>query len=224
MATGYPKLKRKGQSQSMKKRQARDARLPSICGATTRGKTGECKRPAGWGTTHPGIGCCKTHAGNAAQHRKNAIKIEAQQFMGAPKDINPFDAIIWCIRITAGEVEWLTTKIAEVNEEDWIEDTQFGKQMNVLQRTRADAQDRLVRYSRDAIQLGLAERAVKLAENFGALIARLLENIAIELQLTRAQKEQWPTIVRRQLILMQGGTPPEQEEIIEGEILADEAA
>jgi len=217
----YANLKRK-QSQATKKKQARDARLPSICGAVTRGKGGECRRPAGWGTSHIGIGRCKTHAGNAPNVRKNAVVQEATQFMGAPKDINPFDAIIWCIRITAGEVEWLTTQIAIVNEKDWIEDTQFGKQMNVLQRTRADAQDRLVRYSRDAIQLGLAERAVKLAENFGAMIARLLENIAIELQLSRQQKEMWPTIVRRQLILMQGGTPPE---IIEGEAVdADEIA
>jgi len=214
----YKSLKRK-QSQASKKKQARDARLPSICGAVKRDKS-ECKRQAGWGTAHPGIGRCKTHAGNVPAVRKNAIVQEATNFMGAPKDINPFDAIIWCIRITAGEVEWLTTKIAEVNETDWIEDTQFGKQMNVLQRTRADAQDRLVRYSRDAIQLGLAERAVKLAENFGQLIARLIENIGIELVLTPAQKEKWPIIVRRQLILMQGGAP----DVIEGEIVEDEAA
>jgi hypothetical protein len=125
--------------------------------------------------------------------------------MGAPKDINPLDAIIWCIRITAGEIEWLTNHIAMVDESDWIEDTQFGKQMNVLQRSRADAQDRLVRYSRDAIQLGLAERAVRLAENFGSLLARLLENIAADLELTKGQREQWPAIVRRQLIMAQGG-------------------
>ena len=169
---------------------------------------------AGWGTSHPGIGYCKHHAGTSPPHRKNSIKEEAILFMGAPKDINPFDAIMWCIRITAGEVEWLSMQIADVDEEDWIEDTKFGKQMHILQRTRADAQDRLVRYSRDAIQLGLAERSIRLAENFGMVLARLLENIANELNLTKGQKEQWPFIVRRQLILMQGGTPPEENVIL----------
>jgi len=214
-----PQLKRKGQSAKNRRRvtqakQKRDERLKSICGAKKRNGYGECRRMAGWGTKHPGIGRCKYHSGGSPMARKNSIKEEAIVFMGAPRDINPFDAIMWCIRITAGEVEWLSMKIAEVDEIDWIEETQFGKQMNVLQRSRADAQDRLVRYSRDAIQLGLAERSIRLAENFGMVLARLLENIASELNLTKAQKEIWPGIVRRQLILMQGGTPPEENVLL----------
>jgi hypothetical protein len=219
----HKNLKRKGmhRAQAVKKKQARDVRLQSSCGAIKKDGA-ECKRVAGWGTTHIGVGRCRTHSGNAPNGRKHAITQEAVVFMGAPMDINPFDAIIWCIRITAGEVSWLGLKIAEVDKEgDWFEDTHFGKQMHILQRTRADAQDRLVRYSRDAIQLGLAERAVRLAENFGAMLARLLENIAADLELSRAQKEQWPNIVRRQLILMEGGTPPE---IIEGEVVDEDKA
>jgi hypothetical protein len=216
----YGKDGRKSLRRNLKEKQARDARKPSICGARRRdGK--ECKQVAGWGTNHIGIGPCKFHAGNLSSVRKNAIVVEAQQFMGAPKDINPLDAIMWCIRISAGEVEWLSTEIAKVPMEEWIEHAYIGKQLNVLQRARADAQDRLVRYSRDAIQLGLAERAVRLAENFGMMIARLLENIAVELKLSRAQKELWPGIVRRQLILLEGGMPPERRELIEGEIIAE---
>jgi len=222
----YRNLKRtltKEQRQRVKNRQKRDERLPSICGATKRDGT-KCKLGAGWGTTHIGIGRCKRHGGQLSTQRKNAIVQNAQQFMGAPKDINPLDAIMWCIRISAGEVEWLSMKIAEVDEKDWIEDTQFGRQMNVLQRSRADAQDRLVRYSKDAIQLGLAERAIKLAENFGMMLARLLENIAADLELSRKQKELWPHIVRRQLILLEGGVPPERAELIEGEVIAEDEA
>jgi len=209
------------QSQKWKKIQARDERKPSVCGAITRGTKTGCKRPAGWGTNHIGIGRCKTHTGQSPSGRKNSIVVEAQQFMGAPKDINPLDAIMWCIRITAGEVEWLSREIAKVPMEQWVEVAYIGRQMNVLQRSRADAQDRLVRYSRDAIQLGLAERAVKLAENFGMMIARLLENIAAELELSRKQKEMWPTIIRRQLILLEGGVPPEPAELVEGEVIAE---
>jgi len=171
------------------------------CGARTR-TGGICSNPAGSGTTHLGIGKCKWHGGNLVNHRKAALKQEAK-FMGAPKDINPLDAIIWCIRITAGEVEWLSMKIAEVDEEQWIEHTPLGKQMHVLQRTRADAQDRLVRYSKEAIALGLAERAIRLAEQFGATIGRLLQGVASDLELTPKQTKAWPNIVRKHLVLLE---------------------
>src|SRR5215471_3811361 len=122
-----PQLKRKGQSAKNRRRvtqakQKRDERLKSICGAKKRNGYGECRRMAGWGTKHPGIGRCKYHSGGSPMARKNSIKEEAIVFMGAPRDINPFDAIMWCIRITAGEVEWLSMKIAEVDEIDWIEE------------------------------------------------------------------------------------------------------
>jgi hypothetical protein len=89
--------------------------------------------------------------------------------------------------------------------------------MHVLQRTRADAQDRLVRYSSQAISLGLAERSIRLAEQFGATIARLLESVAGELNLNATQQKQWPQIVRKNLILLEASaSPPEDLQLIEG--------
>jgi len=173
------------------------------CGAKARTSGEPCMKSAGWGTNHVGIGKCKYHGGNIPTVRKNAIVQDAVKFMGAPKDINPLDAIIWCIRITAGEVEWLSRQIAEIDEQEWIEHTPLGKQMHVLQRTRADAQDRLVRYSKDAITLGLAERAIRLAEQFGATIARLLEGVAADLELVPSQRKAWPSIVRKHLVLLE---------------------
>jgi len=35
----------------------------NICGAKTKGDGEPCKRPAGWGTDHPGVGRCKLHGG-----------------------------------------------------------------------------------------------------------------------------------------------------------------
>jgi hypothetical protein len=141
--------------------------------------------------------------------------------MGRPKDISPLDAIVWCIKITAGEVEFLSNEMLEItNKRDWFEQTIAGKQMHVLQRARADAQDRLVRYSKDAIGLGLAERAVRLAEQYGQTIARLLEGIRAELQLTPAQAQIWPVIVRQQLIMLEQNTPVDMEDRKSAEVLA----
>lgn len=188
------------------------ARALGICGARTRAGT-PCQMKAGQGTTHAGIGKCKHHGGNNVNMKKNAIVKEAVVFMGAPIDINPLDAIIWCIKITAGEIKFLSERIAEVDQEEWFEHAIIGKQMNILQRARADAQDRLVRYSKDAISMGLAERAVRLAEQFGTTIARLLEGVYNELDLSPAQKKKWPIIVRKQLILMEGGRVIETEDL-----------
>jgi hypothetical protein len=189
--------------------------IKPVCGAKLKHGEGICRRPAGWGTVHVGQGSCKYHGGSVANHRKRAIINDAIQFMGAPKEINPLDAIIWCIQITAGEVEWLTLKIGEIDEEQWIEHTPLGKQMHVLQRTRADAQDRLVRYSRDAIQLGLAERAIRMAEQFGLTIARLLENVAADLKLNASQQHQWPRIVKRHLMLLEANMPVSDDDRLE---------
>ena len=202
--------------------------LKGKCGAPSRRTGYPCLRKAGWGTTHPGSGKCRYHGGTLPTHRQQAIKQEAIQFMRAPLDINPLEAIIWCIRITAGEVEWLSRKIAEVDEEDWIENTIAGKQLNVFQRSRADAQDRLVRYSKEAISLGLAERAVRMAENFGLALARLLEGIESDMLFTGKQKRLWGQAVRKHLILLQGGRfeqaaiREEIPEIIEGKLVRED--
>lgn len=42
------------------------------CGRTKRDGSGDpCKRPAGWGTDHPGEGACKLHGGNAGAPEGN---------------------------------------------------------------------------------------------------------------------------------------------------------
>jgi hypothetical protein len=178
------------------------------CGANKRGG-GTCQKAAGWGTEHPGIGRCKFHLGNAPNHVKAAASEELRTLLGKPVDVHPLDAIIMCIKIRAGEVQWLSLKMEELNEKDWVEDTIAGKQFHLYAREYRAAQDALVRYSQIAISLGIAERAVKLAETHAESIARLLNGIKTELGLSSAQLERWPVVVRRNLMLLDG-IPPEQ--------------
>jgi hypothetical protein len=213
---GEPTAYGRAQKNNRRQQRLKKAKSPrtqavarGVCGGKKQDGT-TCQAPAGAGTTHKGIGKCRFHGGNAPTSNASAAKVQAVQFMGAPKDISPLDAIIWCIRITAGEVEWLSSQIAAINEKDeWYEHTVVGKQMNVLVRFRAEAQDRLVKYSKDAISLGLAERAVRLAEQFGQTIARLLEGIRADMELTKEQSDQWAISVRKHLIIMQGGAVQE---------------
>jgi hypothetical protein len=192
-----------GRQVTQEKKRERDVLI--LCGAVKKDGS-KCRMPAGWYTSHTGTGRCKYHGGNRKSHKIAALSQEAAVFMGSPKDINPLDAILWCIRITAGEVEWLSEQIAILDRDNWVEFTPLGKQMNVLVRARSEAQDRLVKYSKDAISLGLTARAIRLAEQFGATIARLLDGVSRDLVLTPEQQHVWPGIVRKHLILLEGAT------------------
>jgi hypothetical protein len=66
-----------------------------------------------------------------------------------------------------------------------------------------------------AISLGIAERAVKLAETYGEMLAQLIQGILGDLELTDEQRAKAPVIVRRHLIAIDsgeyGGSPPGKE-------------
>lgn len=187
-----------------KKPSKAEARTDGLCGAKKR-KGGICRQPAGLGTTHPGIGKCKFHGGHLPTHVAHAAKQQAI-FLGAPKDINPVEAMMWCIRITAGEVEWFTEQLHEIESTDWYEDTALGRQLHVLARARGDAINRLAKYSKDAIGLGIAERAVRIAELYGTSIAKLMKGVLEDLELTPKQRDAAPAIIRKHLILLEQGT------------------
>jgi hypothetical protein len=145
--------------------------------------------------------------------RKHLLAAEAR-LMGCPIEMNPVEAMIWCIRITAGEIKWLSDQIADIDqEEDWVENTVIGKQMNVFVRERTAAQHRLFKFSSEAVKLGLAERAIKLAEMYGETIAAFMHGVLDDIDLTPAQQQQAKVAVRRHLILLEGGRPIQKEDI-----------
>jgi hypothetical protein len=172
------------------------------CGGKKRGG-GRCTLAAGWGTVHPGTGKCKLHGGSAPNHVKAAAKSELRKLLGEEKEMNPFEAIMWCIRIRAGEVEWLSQKVSELQEKAWIEETLVGKQFHLYARERQAAMNDLVRFSQIAINMGIAERYVRLAEVYGHTIAKLIEGVLGRLDLTDAQKAKAPVAIRAELMLMQ---------------------
>lgn len=197
--------KEKERNNPRKVREARIENRTGFCGAKRR-DGGKCRRAKGQGTEHPNIGRCSLHGGSTTTQRKNAAKQQAV-LMGAPIEINPVDALYWCIKITAGEVEWLSESITSLDENDWYENSILGKQMNLLVRERKEAVERLANFSKQAISLGLAERAVRLAENYGVALSRLLKGVLDDLDLNERQRQMAPIIVRKHLILLEGGSP-----------------
>lgn len=188
-----------------KKAKAR-TKKKNVCGAQKHGG-GKCQKQAGWGTEHLGIGKCKIHGGTAPMHMRHAAKQMAADFLGTPLEINPLDALLWCIKIRAGEVKWLSDRMAELDKDKWIEATMVGKQFHLYARERQKAMSDLTKFSQIAISLGIAERAVKMAETYGELLAKYTKGLLDDLwpYLSAEGKAKAPLFVRERLILLDGG-------------------
>lgn len=152
--------------------------------------------------------------------------------MGAPMDIDPFQALLWCVQIAAGEVEWFNGQIALLDEavvtpiskvetfgmsqdqnghdEPWHKEatTKHRPTLHLYIKSRHEAMDRLASYSAMCIKAGIEERQVRIAERYGETIATLLEGVLTELRLTKEQQAKAPDIVRRQLGRVSTGSIP----------------
>lgn len=171
------------------------------CGAKARsGKP--CGRPAGWGTGHAGVGRCKLHGGASPNAEvSGAVELARREaaVMGIPTDLEPHDALLECIRISAGEVRYASDRIAELEpgqatgpvvstrplkyEKGAESETQRVEEhgppaLHIWIAVRHKAMDRLVDYSRIAIAAGIAERHVKVAEGQAQQLAEAMRRLA----------------------------------------------
>lgn len=186
------------------------------CGARSR-QTGEpCQHAAGYGTSHVGFGRCKHHGGSTRSQTVAAIKEEMAMRsvpMGVPIETDPFDALLRCIWISAGEVQYCSERISELDPTEVLvrfKEQQDGSEGGYVKTTtevqlhawiiaRRHALDALARYSKMAIDAGVAERQVALAERVGGMIGTLVSAVLGELELTPAQEALAPEVVRRHL-------------------------
>ena len=170
----------------------------ALCGAKK--KNGDpCRKFAGEGTEHPGVGRCKYHFGNAESHKKHAVKVEAERRLmtiGQEVNINPIEALLWTVRVSAGHMILLQSEL-ENRKEDL---TSFESQ--VLTRAWNDERDRLAKTAKLAVDAGVAEKQIRLIEQAGADIARLIEGILSDLRLTKAQEAIRMEVIRRHLLAL----------------------
>lgn len=173
----------------------------ALCGAKK--KNGDlCRKFAGEGTEHPGVGNCKYHLGNARNNKVNAVKVEAQRrlmVIGEEIDIDPVSALLWTVRLSAGHCFLIQAELAKLKDPTKTFDGQ------VLLRMWNEERDRLARTSKLAVDAGVEMKAIKLAETYGEMLARLLRGILDELNLTAAQHKIEREVVRRHLMLMDEG-------------------
>ena len=162
-----------------------------LCGAKARSHDGTCQQPAGWGTDHPGRGCCRFHGGNSPNHRVRARReavAEAAATYAARRDLPPEEALAEVIGLTAGAVAWLAGRVAEDETPD-----------SDVVRVYGEERDRLARVAKAALDVGLDTRRVQLAEAQGRLVAVVIQGVLQDLGLSREQRALAPEVVRRRL-------------------------
>ena len=208
------------------------------CGAKKRGSSGTCGQAAGWGTDHPGTGPCKLHGGATRSHVTAARVQAAQQAVatyGLPREIDPAAALLEEVHRTAGHVAWLASKIRETKEADltWgvTQETEKAATMTPGTDSKSTARPsvwldlyhrerrHLVQVSKAALDAGISERLVRLAEQQGAMLAEVIRRSAdgllteladlLDDETTSRVRSAWPTwlarIVPREIAAVTGG-------------------
>lgn len=194
--------------------------MHDLCGAKNRAGT-PCQQKAGWGTEHVGYGRCKLHGGKSPAGRVQGARLAAEAAVvtyGLPREVDPHEALLEELWRTAGHVSWLATKLSAGEESDLKQYAPAGSYQSVV-----DGVDRALVWEKPSIWLdlyererkhfaavaktcidaGIQERVVRLAEQQGALIARVIDGIAADLGWK--DDPRFPDVVRRHLTLIAGG-------------------
>ena len=160
------------------------------CGAKKRQGEGTCKRPAGWGTDHVGIGACRLHGGNWPTHKKKAQREVARreaEALGGRRDILPAEALLELVQRKAAEVEYWTRRVRELEDQgdslvwgvtkstDESGRTKEAKP-NVALEMMHEAERDLERFSSAAMRAGLEEALVRSAAIQGAAIVEAIRH------------------------------------------------
>lgn len=196
------------------------ARHPSLpmCGAkkSTDGKP--CRNAAGQGTDHYGFGRCKNHGGATEAGRKSAIKQEAREMAanyGLPVEVDPGVALLQEVYRTAGHVAFLQQAVGEMGEHEMvgpvgregIDDQGIESHPrtvpSVWLNLYMEERQHLARVCKMALDVGIAERQVRIAEQQGELLAGAIRLILEDLGV--ADHPDAPKIVRRHLVALPSG-------------------
>jgi hypothetical protein len=171
-------------------------RVP-LCGAKRR--NGElCRAFAGQGTAHRGTGRCKFHGGNTPTHDKRALRLEATRRMvqlGAPvEDITAIDALLSELYASAGHVSFLRQELSNMSNEQLA--APAGQALVALYGVE---RDRKVRIARLAIESGVDEAAIRVAEVQVAILGECLMKAADTAGLSAPMRKRLGEALRTEL-------------------------
>jgi len=174
-----------------------------------------CGRTAGAGTEHAGVGRCWQHGGNTEAGRREGAWIVAHGFARA-LDVTPWEALLTAVKIAAGRVAWIESKLATVAEDRQLEppnndslaepgrdSDHQGTNVNYWVKQAEVWHERLARVSKLAIDAGVAERLVRQLELEAELMLRATSLTFDELGLDDDTRQRALGIMSRNLLALE---------------------
>lgn len=172
----------------------------SVCGGTTRGKPGKCRRSAGWGTDHVGRGYCKLHMGSTPAHSQHAAKIGAVQALtalGQPVTRDPIQALLDLLYEALGNVAFLRQEAAKLGVE--LIGFKYGAAAGVGTYVQSEEArgivalygewwDRAAKVAKMAVDAGIAKKQVEIAQQQADTLAAIVRHVLDGLDLSEEQR------------------------------------
>lgn len=124
--------------------------------------------------------------------------------MSKPLRVTPGQAITGVLHLAAGQLAWVSTKVAELNEGEEFEELENAEgQVTVLPnrwlRLQRQLQQDLKQYSKAAADMGIQERQQTLAEAQTQMFHKVLEAVLDDLDLSAKQRKQVGPAIRKLL-------------------------
>lgn len=175
-----------------------------------------CRRYAGQGTEHAGIGACSKHGGCTQSANQHAAKIRERQILGPilehyqariGEHPDPFEGMLEVVRFGWAWLRMLEARVAELDDDDgglFAADHAGDQRPHVLAQMVIDARREHRRNCEAAIRAGIAERMVSLAEDQAEAMAALVRGVLEELG-HQLEDPKVAGVVRRHLHALPGG-------------------
>lgn len=153
-----------------------------------------------------GLDKCRVHCGEKlekakAKGAKNLALKKVGEMLAAVRkvsadDVNPLDELLGVIAEEAREMALLTDLVGDLETEEAQDKSLYGPNHtgdqvpHVLKKMLDDTRDRLAKHCKMALDAGVAERQVQIAEEQGAQIAQVFIHVIDDpgLDLSREQK------------------------------------
>jgi hypothetical protein len=169
----------------------------SFCGVRRARDGGLCGISAGAGTAHLGVGACWMH--DDPTERVSGAWIVAHA-MARIEDITPWEALLLAVKRAAAWTAFYEGKVAEVTDD---EDLRPGGEAHDWVVALERVNDKLARYSKMAVDAGVAQMLVQRARTEGETIARVLNLALGEAGLSDEQETILRGALRRALLAVE---------------------
>lgn len=172
-------------------------------------KSGEpCASRAGHGTLHSGVGYCRIHDTRVDQVAGAWV---VAHMIARQLDVSPWEALLLTVKRAAAWSQFYEHKLACVEDDDSLRPGGVNHDWVVAYER---VTDKLARYSKMAVDAGVAAMLVARARTEGETIARVLNQAIGAAGLTEDQEQALRTALRVAL------SEVERENVVEGELVS----